>query len=205
MLPCDTPAKRESGDERRLTIAKAARAIIVEKGLEGLRTRDIAARVGINVATLHYHVPTKEALITLVAESLRAEFREQGMARPRDGKTALEKLRMEFEDAHETLAEKPELIIVLTELTERGRRDPAIGAIILPIYDYWRRQFVEIFAEGVADGSFRPDTDPHGAALIVTGTLSDRWRAWTDYRATLPAVTAELERAFVLPPIASQG
>lgn len=205
MLPCDTPLKRESGDERRSMIAKAARAIIVEKGLEGLRTRDIAARVGINVATLHYHVPTKEALITLVAESLRAEFREQGMARPRDGKTALEKLRMEFEDAYETAAEKPELVIVLTELTERGRRDPAIGAIILPIYDYWRRQFVEIFAEGVADGSFRPDTDPHGAALITTGTLSDRWRAWSDYRATLPAVTAELERAFVLTPHTAQG
>lgn len=205
MLPCDTPLKRESGDERRLMIAKAARAIIVEKGLEGLRTRDIAARVGINVATLHYHVPTKEALITLVAESLRAEFREQGMARPRDGKSALEKLRMEFEDAYETAAEKPELIIVLTELTERGRRDPAIGAIILPIYDYWRRQFVEIFVEGVADGSFRRDIDPHGAALIITGTLSDRWRAWDDYRVTLPAVTAELERAFVLTPHTAQG
>lgn len=186
-------------------IAKAARAIIVEKGLEGLRTRDIAGRVGINVATLHYHVPTKEALITLVAESLRDDFRAQSQARPRDGKTALQKLRMEFEDVYETVSEKPELVIVLTELTERGRRDPAIGDIIMPIYDYWRREFVEIFAEGVADGSFRPDTDPNGAALITTGALSDRWRAWTDFRDSLPAVIAELERAFVLSPNISRG
>jgi AcrR family transcriptional regulator len=48
-----TNTKRESGDDRRLAIAAAARAIIVEKGLEGLRTRDIAKRVGINIATLH--------------------------------------------------------------------------------------------------------------------------------------------------------
>ena len=60
--------KRAPTDDRRREIAAAARDLIVEKGVEGLRTRDIAERVGINVATLHYHVPTKEALIELVAE-----------------------------------------------------------------------------------------------------------------------------------------
>ena len=55
-----------AGDDRRDAIARAARSLIVEKGVEGLRTRDIADRVGINIATLHYHVPTKEALIELV-------------------------------------------------------------------------------------------------------------------------------------------
>ncbi|MDB5535826.1 MAG: TetR/AcrR family transcriptional regulator, partial [Devosia sp.] len=52
------PVKRESGDDRKVAIALAARALIVEKGMEGLRTRDIADRVGINIATLHYHVPS---------------------------------------------------------------------------------------------------------------------------------------------------
>ena len=54
--------KRESTEDRRAAIARAARELIVEKGVEGLRTRDIAERVGINIATLHYHVPSKEAL-----------------------------------------------------------------------------------------------------------------------------------------------
>ena len=58
-------SRRESGDERRIAIARAARALIIGKGLEGLRTRDIAERVGINIATLHYHVPSKEALVAL--------------------------------------------------------------------------------------------------------------------------------------------
>ncbi len=75
--------KRESRDDRRLAIAAAARAIIIEKGLEGLRTRDIALRVGINVATLHYHVPSKEALIALVADSLHRDFRCTGAGRCR--------------------------------------------------------------------------------------------------------------------------
>ena len=65
---------RGSSDIRRPAIAAAARALIAERGFEGLRTRDIAERVGINVATLHYHVPSKEALIELVAQSMRDDF-----------------------------------------------------------------------------------------------------------------------------------
>ena len=101
-MDCSTPHKRESGDDRRQAIAAAARAIIVEKGLEGLRTRDIAERVGINIATLHYHVPTKEALIALVAESLRNDFRAQSLRRSRAGKTALQRLHIEFDEFRET-------------------------------------------------------------------------------------------------------
>jgi AcrR family transcriptional regulator len=198
-------ARRESGDDRRLAIAAAARAIIVEKGLEGLRTRDIAARVGINVATLHYHVPSKEALITLVAESLRADFKAQGLRQDRQGKTALQVLHLEFDDFREIVNDMPELIIVLTEMVERARRDPAIAEIITPLYDYWRLQFVEIFRRGVEDGSFRNDIDPAAAALITTGALSDYWRQWASFRASIDQVLAELERAFIRNSVSPQG
>ena len=198
-------ARRESGDDRRLAIAAAARAIIVEKGLEGLRTRDIAARVGINVATLHYHVPSKEALIALVAETLRDDFKAQALRQNRQGKTALQVLRLEFDDFREVVNDMPELIIVLTEMVERARRDPVIAEIMTPLYDFWRLQFVEIFRRGVEDGSFRNDIDPAAAALITTGALSDYWRQWTSFRASLDQVLGELERAFVLNPVSPQG
>src|SRR4029079_7656142 len=85
-------ARRAPTDDRRAAIAKAARELIVEKGVEGLRTRDVAERVGINVATMHYHVPTKEALFELVAESLQLFFREQSIMRPRAHLSAHEKM-----------------------------------------------------------------------------------------------------------------
>ncbi|MGB3338339.1 MAG: TetR/AcrR family transcriptional regulator [Devosia sp.] len=189
--------KRESGDDRRIAIAQAARQIIVEKGLEGLRTRDIAARVGINIATLHYHVPSKEALVALVAESIRFDFKAQALRHPRDGKNGLELLHLEFDDFRETVVEMPELIIILTELVERARRDAAIAEIMLPMRDFWRQQFAEIFHRGIADGSFRPDLDPEAAALISTGALSDCWRQSKVSLSLLDRVTAELERAFI--------
>ncbi|MDP2781260.1 TetR/AcrR family transcriptional regulator [Devosia sp.] len=196
--------RRESGDDRRLAIAAAARSIIVEKGLEGLRTRDIADRVGINIATLHYHVPSKAALIALVAESIRLDFRNQALRNSRADKSALQQLRLEFADFRETIHDTPELIIVLTALIEKARRDPEIGAIMTPIYDFWRSQFVEIFRAGIADGSFRPNLDPAAAALITTGALSDYWRQWTSFRPAIDQLLAELERAFIATPVSAE-
>lgn len=188
--------KREKGDDRRQAIALATRALIVEKGLEGLRTRDIARGVGINIATLHYHVPTKEALIALVAESIRADFRAQALRQDRSGKTALGLLRLEFADFLEVVESMPELIIVMTEMMERARRDPVISEIMAPLHDFWRSQFVEIFELGIADGSFRSDLDPVSAAFITTGALVDSWRQWTSFSAPVAPLLAELERCF---------
>ena len=189
--------KRESGDDRRSAIAQAARAIIVEKGLEGLRTRDIAARVGINIATLHYHVPSKEALVALVAESIRHDFKAQALRHSRVGKSGLEQLHLEFDDFRETVSDMPDLIIILTELVERARRDAAVAEIMLPMRDFWRNQFAEIFRLGMSDGSFRPDLDPEAAALISTGAMSDCWRQSNPSLSMLDRVQAELERSFI--------
>ncbi len=187
--------KRESGDGRRAAIAAAARSLIVEKGLEGLRTRDIAARVGINIATLHYHVPSKEALISLVAQSLKDEFRAQDLSRPREGRTGLELLHIEFDDAMESLEKAPERLAVMAELTERARRDPAIAAIMRPMRSGWLAQLAEIFRKGAEDGSLRPDIDADAAARIYAGMVAS-WRISRPERPDILAVFAEFERAF---------
>jgi AcrR family transcriptional regulator len=196
-MKVDCP-KRESGDERRLAIAKAARALIVEKGLEGLRTRDIAARVGINIATLHYHVPSKEALVTLVAQSLKQEFRDQGNSRPRGGKTGRQLLRMEIEDVIESMIEAPDRLSIMAELIERSRRDPSIADIIRPMTGYWKVMLADVFALGARDGTLRPDLDPEAAAQIFLGTVAS-WRAAEPSRAEIEAVFSEFERAFIAP------
>ncbi len=196
------PQKRETGDDRRAAIGRAARDIIVEKGLEGLRMRDIAARVGINIATLHYHVPSKEALVALVAQGVREEFRAQDAARPREGKTGLELLRMEFEDALESQEEAPERVAVMAELSERARRDPAIAAIVQPIRSSWHDGLAAIFRKGVKDGTLRADIDPGAAAKIFIGMIAG-WRSPSPDRAQTLAMFSEFERAFMARPTPS--
>src|SRR6478752_5112118 len=130
------PRTRENADTRRPAIAAAARALIAERGFEGLRTRDIAERVGINVATLHYHVPTKEALIEIVAQSMRDDFIAQGKAWRRAGRTPLQELQAEFAEFRDTMEHNPQLFAVLAEMVERARRDPRIDAAVRPLLNH---------------------------------------------------------------------
>jgi AcrR family transcriptional regulator len=190
---------RRASEPRLAAIAAAARALIAERGFEGLRTRDIAERVGINVATLHYHVPTKEALIEIVAQSMRDDFIAQSRARPRQGLTPLEELKLEIADYRETARDRPELIVVFAELVERARRDPKVDAAIRPVQAHWRQQIVDILTRGRRDGSLRADIDPRAGALIMMGAMITTQRHPFHGIAEFDRVADELLRAFVNP------
>ena len=163
--------KHQSTDDRKRVIAAAARSLIVEKGFEGLRTREIADRVGINIATLHYHIPTKDALIELVAQSMKDDFMAQYDRYPRDGLTPRQLLELEFDKHRDTRRHNPELLLVMEEMGRRARHDPAIARYIDPMRLYWRQQIIDILADGVANGSFRADLDPEGACYQVIGAM----------------------------------
>lgn len=193
MLP--TPTPRESTQDRRGAIARAARALIAEKGIEGLRTRDIAERVGINIATLHYHVPTKEALIQLVADSARDDFVAQHRASPRDGLSGLERLRGEFEDFLDTVANRAELLAVMSEFDLRARRDGNVRAVLDRMRGRWLGGIVNILAQGVRDGTLRPDLDPAVGGAMIIATLNGASRVPGTGVALVRAICAELERS----------
>jgi AcrR family transcriptional regulator len=187
--------RRAPTDDRRAAIAKAARELIVEKGVEGLRTRDIADRVGINVATLHYHVPTKEALIELVAESLQLFFRSQSVARPRAHLSAREKMDLEFVDFREVALERPEIMLVFSELMERARRDERIADAILPLKKKWRQMLVDLLSEGVSEGAYRRDLDPDAFATVLMSSMIGFCRNRHKELGAYERLVAELQRA----------
>ena len=166
----DSPdAASGAADTRPAAIAAATRALIVERGFAGLRTRDIADRVGINIATLHYHVPGKARLVELVAESLRDDFLAQQARRPRAGLTPPE--RLDLGDFCETFTGDPDRREVMAELVQRARHDASVRAVLKPMQEGWLCHVAAIIADGVADGSFRSDADPQAGARMIVATL----------------------------------
>jgi AcrR family transcriptional regulator len=186
---------REATADRRQAIAQAARALIAEKGFEGLRTRDIADRVGINIATLHYHVPSKDALIQLVADSARDEFIAQHRATPKEGMTGAERLHAEFIEFIDTFENHAELLDVLCEFDQRARRDLAVRAIFDRLRGKWLGIIVNILTFGIRDGSFRDDLDPAVAGAMIIATLTGATRIPGTSSALVRSITAELERS----------
>ena len=49
--------------KRRLALLQAAFDVVAQAGFEGLRTRAVADRAGVNIATLHYYFPSKQKLV----------------------------------------------------------------------------------------------------------------------------------------------
>src|SRR5437660_12286734 len=75
MSQAATREEATRSERRRQELVQAASNQIAERRFEGLRTRDVAAEVGVNVATLHYYFPTKESLIRAVLDHAMNRFR----------------------------------------------------------------------------------------------------------------------------------
>lgn len=57
---------REAPGSTKARILEAAQAVFAERGFSGASTREIAARAGVNISSLHYHWSSKEALYVAV-------------------------------------------------------------------------------------------------------------------------------------------
>lgn len=171
--PTSKPGRRPRPDgqpesDRRDELVRIAYGQIQEKGFEGLRVRDVAAKAGINHATLLYYFPTKEALIQGVVAFLIQEFQTSRVPRPAEAAlTPLQELHLEFDDLRYRFREMPEMLVVLSELFGRARRDPALAKILQALDDGWRGYLVSILARGVETGAFRPDLDLPTTAMGI--------------------------------------
>jgi len=145
----------------------AAYMVIAEQGFEGLRTRNVAARAGVNIATLHYYFASKEDLIRGVVGYIEKQFAEQDARRWARGMTAREQLHAELRNALEIKRDRPELQIVLLALFQRSLRDPAIHAIVKGMDSGWHYAITEMVRAGIAEGSFRADLDVDATASAI--------------------------------------
>src|SRR2546423_1774485 len=105
---------------------------IAKRGFEGLRTREVAGAVGVNIATLHYYFPSKEDLIRGVVGHAMSRFQSTLSA----GGTPAERLRAHFRGLRRLSRDEPELFAVMGELMLRSARDPALADIIRRTNEY---------------------------------------------------------------------
>lgn len=189
---------RECAGDRIHAIVAAARELIVENGLEGLRTRDVAEHVGINIATLHYHVPTKVALVELVAQSVKGEFKQRYETVLVEGMTGRQRLRIKIDNFLEVFENTQTLAIVMYELIELSRRDAAIFEILETMRTQWIASIDELLRDGQKDGSIRLDLDSAVGAGLIVGTLIGLNKLPQNPAQDWRAITALLERFFII-------
>ncbi len=158
-------------DKRRRLIVEAAFTAVASDGFEGLRTRDIAMSVGINSATLHHYFPTKEDLVTGIAELLEARLRTEKAPLPPQGAfKPLDPFGRQFEDLIFYHLQIPEILAVYREFVARAPRDPAIYALVSKLNTGWKQSIAAALSEARAQDILRADVDIDAAAGLVLCT-----------------------------------
>ncbi len=145
----------------------SAYAQLAERGFEGLRTREVAAAVGVNVATLHYYFPTKEELIRGVVRHALARFRS---TLPSKGSSA-DQLRGHFRGLRRLARDEPALFAVMGELALRAGRDRAIAAILGETDAYWHATLRALLRRARDERAVDKALDPDDTAALIVAAL----------------------------------
>lgn len=147
--------------KRRLLLLQTAFDVIAEVGFEGLRTRAVATRAGVNIATLHYYFPSKQDLVEGLAQLIGAKFVTIHGRKPApSGFPALDRLRQEFSDGRHYFKHESNMLLVMQEFDMRGKRDREVQKVVDQMKFHWRHGIERMVMEGVEDGTFRSDLDP---------------------------------------------
>ena len=173
---------RAPNEPTREALVAAAYRVLAERGFEGLRTREVAAAVGVNVATLHYYFPHKQDLVRGVLGHAMARFRSTLLA---EGSPAAQ-LRAHFQGLRALSREEPELFAAMGELMLRAARDRAIAAIVRQVDDVWHATLQKLLRGAREEGAVDPTLDPEGMAALIVAVLKGTY--------LLPAESAQPER-----------
>ena len=167
-------------ESRKDALVAAAFQVIATRGFEGLRTREVAASVGVNIATLHYYFPRKEDLIRGVVAHAMGRFRGTlGGAG-----SAEAQLRAHFLGLRRLARDEPELFAVMAELTIRAARDASLRKIVGGTDDAWREMLGTLLRRAQEDGAVPADVDPSGMTAVIVAALKGTFM--------LPAVEPEI-------------
>ena len=178
------PAKSHRED-RRQALVRAAFNQIAERGFEGLRTREVAAEVGVNIATLHYYFPTKEALIRGVIAHAMQRFRTTLAPHSASG----DPLRRHLRAVRTLLRDEPQVGAVMGELALRSARDPSLAQIMRETYDAWHRTLRGLLKRAARDEQLAVELNSDDVASLIMATLTSM---------TLPTVASaqRVDQAF---------
>lgn len=163
--------EREAGSERREQILRSSWEVLSQVGFEKITTRRIAEAAGINIATLHYHFGSKEAVLT---ETLRyaQKWTDQYMRESIAGsRTAEEALTRAFEHIWKLMVQGRG--VLRFDLVVRGFRDPEAKKEAMNVYGTYRRFVQEIIEKHVSEGGVLPPNLTAQTMADYTITLVD--------------------------------
>jgi AcrR family transcriptional regulator len=186
---------RPRSERAEQAIIDAALEAFAERGVEGVRCEDVAARAGVGKATLYRRWPGKEELLIAALAALKSPLPAPRGESVRDDLTAMVEVMARDSD-------DPRYARQFAMLHGEGERYPRLLARYRDTVVEPRREIMrQVLRRGIGTGELRPDTDVEVAVLTVTGAVMARGKDEPAQRAPdfAARVVDQLLRGIALP------
>jgi TetR/AcrR family transcriptional regulator, cholesterol catabolism regulator len=159
----------------RADVVAAAGRLFAERGYHGTSMRDLGQELGLLGSSLYAHVESKQDLLVEVVEEGARLFQDSADRALAAGGTAFERLRGLVAGHIDVVLDNED--VVRTFLNEARVLDEEHRARVIAARDAYEADFRAVIAEGAADGTFRPGTDPKMASILILSILNavERW------------------------------
>jgi TetR/AcrR family transcriptional regulator len=148
---------------------EAAAAVFADRGFDQTRIEDVAEATGVPRATLYYYFSGKEDILAWILRRMLAAAAEAVAGAASGPGSARERLEAVIRQKLRVMADHPNSCRAMLADFGRADRIPELAAAIQEGFHVPVRR---LLAEGEADGSLRPVSDPETAASALYGAVT---------------------------------
>lgn len=152
-------------------IVDAAIRVLARQGYAKTSLLDIAKEAGMSKGALHYHYPTKEALIHTVLETACNAVQARTMQAWSPSDNPFAALRKSLEELWATRAERSDEALVVADLLALSLSDESLRPKLAEFYELGAQQIRVYLEENLMSLGLEPRISPDILPRIVIGLL----------------------------------
>lgn len=167
----------DSASKRQHEIIASAGKLLMEKGIKGLTTKNLAQEMGFSESALYRHFTNKEDIVVLLLQHLAASMKSRLDAIAQSEATASHKLTAVFNSQFQFFAQHPHFVVaVLSEgLFDESEK---INQAIIQLVNYKTQLIAGLFEEGKQQKEFNIELATLDMVHITVGCFRMMMLKW---------------------------
>jgi len=187
-------------------IVQSAIRVLARQGYARTSLMDIAREAGMSKGAVHYHFPTKDALIQEVLEKACDVVAQRTMAAWQAGDNPFDSIRSSLLELWRVRAERTDEALVIADLLAQSQYDDVLRPKLAAYYRYAASQVHEAITPTLLAAGLSPKVPPEVLPRILLGLLDGLvMQVWVEPEALTPddvvtAVVTVAQSMFELAP-----
>lgn len=156
---------QQRSEETRAHLLDAAVRRFAISGYNAASVDEICTEAGVSKGAFYHHFPSKQAVFLALLDGWLKTIDAglEAMRQPTVPETFIEMTRV----LPVIFAAADERLPMFLEFWLQASRDETVWEATIAPYRHYQAYFARLVADGVAEGSLKPDTDPQAAAQVI--------------------------------------